>query len=106
MNSDSLTNVLAEEKRFANEWQKLPHHYIEIAKLMFTVAEEDFSEFDMDVHEVSSDSHSSERSGFVDFRSNFPTDSRLSLPPTSTLCASFVGCSVFCPPHGVRRFAG
>ncbi|QDZ18594.1 DNA replication complex GINS protein PSF2 [Chloropicon primus] len=52
MKSEALIAVLAEEKRSPNEWQELPHHYIEVAKLMFTAAEEDFAEFDMDVHEI------------------------------------------------------
>ena len=54
MKSESLVQVLAAEKSSPNEWQELPHHYIEIAKLLFTKAEEDFAEFEMDVHEVSS----------------------------------------------------
>ena len=53
MKSESLVQVLAAEKSSPNEWQELPHHYIEIAKLLFTKAEEDFAEFEMDVHEVS-----------------------------------------------------
>ena len=53
MKTESLLSVLAEEKKNPNQWQELPHHYIEIAKLLFTTAEDDFSEFEMDVHEVS-----------------------------------------------------
>ena len=53
MKAESLLSVLAEEKKNPNQWQELPHHYIEIAKLLFTTAEDDFSEFEMDVHEVS-----------------------------------------------------
>jgi GINS complex subunit 2 len=52
MQSESLSTILAEEKRQPSAWQELPHHYIEVAKLMFNVAEEDFSEFDMDVQEI------------------------------------------------------
>ncbi|WZN59857.1 DNA replication complex GINS protein PSF2 [Chloropicon roscoffensis] len=52
MKSESLVQVLAAEKSSPNEWQELPHHYIEIAKLLFTKAEEDFAEFEMDVHEI------------------------------------------------------
>ncbi len=106
MNSESLTNVLAEEKRFVNEWQKLPHHYIEIAKLMFTVAEEDFSEFDMDVHEVSSDSRSSEaRQGeaVCPPAPTFPL-TRASTPLSASLVFS-LAASTFAPPfwEQIRR---
>ena len=52
MRSESLSTVLAEEKRNPQSWQELPHHYIEIAKLLFNMAEEDFSEFEMDVREI------------------------------------------------------
>ena len=53
MDATNLGNVLKDEKANATAWQQLPYHYIEIAKLLFTKAEEDFAEFEMDVHEVS-----------------------------------------------------
>ena len=52
MHATNLGNVLKDEKANATAWQQLPYHYIEIAKILFTVAEEDFAEFDMDVNEV------------------------------------------------------
>lgn len=52
MHATNLGNVLKDEKANATAWQQLPYHYIEIAKILFTVAEEDFAEFDMDVNEI------------------------------------------------------
>ena len=41
MDATNLGNVLKDEKANATAWQQLPYHYIEIAKILFTVAEED-----------------------------------------------------------------
>mmetsp|Transcript_2552 Transcript_2552/g.4170 ORF Transcript_2552/g.4170 Transcript_2552/m.4170 type:complete len:159 (-) Transcript_2552:1267-1743(-) len=84
MNSESLGTVLAEEKKYPNLWQQLPHHYIEIAKMMFTIAEEDFSEFDMDVHEVSALQNPRERFRTRGELTHLHTSSTFSTLPTDS----------------------
>ena len=84
MNSESLGTVLAEEKKYPNLWQQLPHPYTEIAKMMFTIAEEDFSEFDMDVHEVSALQNPRERFRTRGELTHLHTSSTFSTLPTDS----------------------